>query len=141
MSARRDDGSGQRLETLAIHAGQEPDAVNGAVMTPIVLSSTFAQPEPGKPLSYDYSRSGNPTRKPHSKVVSRRSKAEAVGSRSQAAAQPRRRCFTPCDRAITSCVGMTFTAVRTASSVKCSSPWASKPRSRICAHPPDSSVR
>lgn len=31
-------------------------------MTPIVLSSTFAQPEPGKPLRYDYSRSGNPTR-------------------------------------------------------------------------------
>ncbi|HYP91430.1 MAG TPA: PLP-dependent transferase, partial [Polyangiaceae bacterium] len=31
-------------------------------MQPIVLSSTFAQPEPGKPLRYDYSRSGNPTR-------------------------------------------------------------------------------
>lgn len=50
------------LETLAIHAGQEPDPVHGAVMTPIVLSSTFAQPEPGKPVLYDYSRSGNPTR-------------------------------------------------------------------------------
>jgi cystathionine beta-lyase/cystathionine gamma-synthase len=51
-----------RAETLAIHAGQNPDPVHGAVMTPIVLSSTFAQPEPGKPLLYDYSRSGNPTR-------------------------------------------------------------------------------
>ncbi|MGC4089290.1 MAG: cystathionine gamma-synthase [Polyangiaceae bacterium] len=51
-----------RLETLAIHAGQAPDPVHGAVMQPIVLSSTFAQPEPGKPLRYDYSRSGNPTR-------------------------------------------------------------------------------
>jgi cystathionine gamma-lyase len=51
-----------RLETLAIHAGQDPDPVHGAVMTPIVLSSTFAQPEPGKPLRFDYSRSGNPTR-------------------------------------------------------------------------------
>ncbi|HYO95359.1 MAG TPA: cystathionine gamma-synthase [Polyangiaceae bacterium] len=50
------------LETLAIHAGQAPDPVHGAVMTPIVLSSTFAQPEPGKPVLYDYSRSGNPTR-------------------------------------------------------------------------------
>jgi cystathionine beta-lyase/cystathionine gamma-synthase len=49
-------------ETLAIHAGQAPDPVHGAVMTPIVLSSTFAQPEPAKPLMYDYSRSGNPTR-------------------------------------------------------------------------------
>ncbi len=51
-----------RLDTLAIHAGQEPDPVHGAVMPPIVLSSTFAQPEPGKPLRFDYSRSGNPTR-------------------------------------------------------------------------------
>jgi len=51
-----------QLATLAIHAGQRPDPVHGAVMQPIVLSSTFAQPEPGKPLRYDYSRSGNPTR-------------------------------------------------------------------------------
>jgi cystathionine beta-lyase/cystathionine gamma-synthase len=50
------------FETLAIHAGQRPDPVHGAVMQPIVLSSTFAQPEPGRPLRYDYSRSGNPTR-------------------------------------------------------------------------------
>lgn len=50
------------LDTLAIHAGQEPDPTHGAVMTPIVLSSTFAQPEPGKPIRYEYSRSGNPTR-------------------------------------------------------------------------------
>lgn len=49
-------------DTLAIHAGQEPDPTHGAVMQPIVLSSTFAQPEPGKPLKFDYSRSGNPTR-------------------------------------------------------------------------------
>jgi cystathionine gamma-synthase/cystathionine gamma-lyase len=56
------DAAPLRAETLAIHAGQTPDPVHGAVMTPIVLSSTFAQPEPGKPLIYDYSRSGNPTR-------------------------------------------------------------------------------
>jgi cystathionine gamma-lyase len=58
------DGPGQgfHIETLAIHAGQSPDPTHGAVMTPVVLSSTFAQPEPGKPLRYDYSRSGNPTR-------------------------------------------------------------------------------
>jgi cystathionine beta-lyase/cystathionine gamma-synthase len=31
-------------------------------MEPIVLSSTFAQPAPGEPLRFDYSRSGNPTR-------------------------------------------------------------------------------
>lgn len=50
------------LETLAIHAGQEPDPLHGGVMPNIVLSTTFAQPEPGKPLRFDYSRSGNPTR-------------------------------------------------------------------------------
>jgi cystathionine beta-lyase/cystathionine gamma-synthase len=50
------------LETLAIHAGQEPDPVHGGVMPNLVLSTTFRQPEPGKPLKFDYSRSGNPTR-------------------------------------------------------------------------------
>jgi len=51
-----------RLETLCIHAGQEPDPIHGAVMTPIVLASTFAQKSPGKYDNYDYSRAGNPTR-------------------------------------------------------------------------------
>jgi hypothetical protein len=50
------------IETLAIHAGQPADPTHGAVMQPIVLASTFAQPEPAKPLRFDYSRSGNPTR-------------------------------------------------------------------------------
>ena len=50
------------LETLAIHAGQEPDPTSGAVMTPIVLASTFAQDGPGVHKGYDYARSGNPTR-------------------------------------------------------------------------------
>jgi len=62
MSARRTPASELRIETLAIHAGQKPDPTHGAVMEPIVLASTFAQPEPGKPLRFDYSRSGNPTR-------------------------------------------------------------------------------
>ncbi len=49
--------------TLCIHAGQEPDPVHGAVMTPIVLSSTFWQDGPGNPKAgFDYSRAGNPTR-------------------------------------------------------------------------------
>lgn len=50
------------LDTLAIHAGQAPDPVSGAVMTPIVLASTFAQDGPGNHKGYEYSRSGNPTR-------------------------------------------------------------------------------
>jgi cystathionine gamma-lyase len=50
------------LDTLCIHAGQEPDPSSGAVMTPIVLASTFAQDGPGNHKGYDYSRAGNPTR-------------------------------------------------------------------------------
>jgi cystathionine gamma-lyase len=53
----------QSLDTLCIHAGQEPDPATGAVMTPIVLATTFAQDGPGALRGgYDYSRAGNPTR-------------------------------------------------------------------------------
>ncbi len=57
-----DSARAYAFETLAVHAGYEPDPIHGAVMPPVVMASTFAQPEPGKPLKYDYSRSGNPTR-------------------------------------------------------------------------------
>jgi cystathionine gamma-lyase len=50
------------IDTLCIHAGQEPDPLSGAVMTPIVLATTFAQDGPGAHKGYDYSRAGNPTR-------------------------------------------------------------------------------
>lgn len=51
------------FSTRAIHAGQEPDPHTGAVMTPITLSSTYAQSAPGEHKGYDYSRVSNPTRK------------------------------------------------------------------------------
>ena len=50
------------FDTLAVHAGQPPEPVSGAVMTPIVLASTFAQESPGSHKGFEYSRSGNPTR-------------------------------------------------------------------------------
>lgn len=50
------------FETRAIHAGQEPDAVTGAVVPPISLSTTFAQDAVGKHRGYEYARSANPTR-------------------------------------------------------------------------------
>jgi len=50
------------FETNAIHAGQEPDPQTGAVVRPLSLATTFAQPSPGKPIKYDYSRSNNPSR-------------------------------------------------------------------------------
>ncbi|HTW19086.1 MAG TPA: cystathionine gamma-synthase [Mycobacteriales bacterium] len=51
------------FETLAIHAGQEPDAGTGAVITPLYLTSTYAQDGVGGLRGgYEYSRSANPTR-------------------------------------------------------------------------------
>jgi cystathionine beta-lyase/cystathionine gamma-synthase len=53
-----------KFETLAIHAGQEPDPTNGAVMTPVYLTSTYMQDGVAKPRQgYEYSRTMNPTRK------------------------------------------------------------------------------
>ncbi len=55
-------GGKDRLETLAIHAGQRPDPVTGAVMTPIYLTSTYVQSSPGEHKGYEYSRTHNLTR-------------------------------------------------------------------------------
>jgi cystathionine gamma-lyase len=48
--------------TRAIHAGQQPDPTTGAVMTPVYLTSTYAQSAPGEHKGFEYSRSQNPTR-------------------------------------------------------------------------------
>src|SRR6201989_135397 len=51
------------FETLAIHAGQEPDALTGAVVPPIYQVSTYKQDGVGGLRGgYEYSRSANPTR-------------------------------------------------------------------------------
>lgn len=50
------------FETRAIHAGQDPEPITGAVITPIFQTSTYAQPSPGDHTGYEYSRTGNPTR-------------------------------------------------------------------------------
>jgi cystathionine beta-lyase/cystathionine gamma-synthase len=50
------------IETLAIHAGQQPDPTTGAVMTPIYQTSTYVQSGVGEHKGYEYSRTGNPTR-------------------------------------------------------------------------------
>ncbi|MBI4259969.1 MAG: cystathionine gamma-synthase [Actinobacteria bacterium] len=51
-----------RFETRAIHAGQEPEPLFGAVNVPIYQTSTYAQPRVGEPIRHDYARGGNPTR-------------------------------------------------------------------------------
>ena len=50
------------FETRAVHVGQEPDEVTGAVTVPISLATTFAQPAPGQHRGYEYARTSNPTR-------------------------------------------------------------------------------
>jgi cystathionine gamma-synthase len=51
------------FETLAIHAGQEPDPTTGAVVLPIYATSTYAQDGVGGVRNgYEYSRTANPTR-------------------------------------------------------------------------------
>ncbi|HEX6240849.1 MAG TPA: cystathionine gamma-synthase [Polyangiales bacterium] len=55
--------SRSHLDTLAIHAGQAPDPLTGAVMPPIVLASTFAQDGPGQHKGFEYARSDTPTRR------------------------------------------------------------------------------
>ncbi|MBV9576264.1 MAG: PLP-dependent transferase [Gammaproteobacteria bacterium] len=52
----------QNIATRAIHAGQSPDKITGAIMTPIYATSTFVQESPGKHKGYEYSRTKNPTR-------------------------------------------------------------------------------
>src|SRR5207248_3612761 len=54
--------TGDHFETLAIHAGQEPDPTTGAVMTPVYFTSTYAQSGPGEHKGFEYSRTRNPTR-------------------------------------------------------------------------------
>jgi cystathionine gamma-synthase len=52
-----------RPGTLAVHAGQEPDELTGAVAPPIYQTSTYAQDGIGRPRGgWEYARTGNPTR-------------------------------------------------------------------------------
>ncbi len=48
--------------TRAIHAGQRPDPVSGAIMTPLYLTSTYVQESIGVNKGYEYARGKNPTR-------------------------------------------------------------------------------
>lgn len=53
---------GMRFETRAIHVGQDPETLYGAVNVPVYQTSTYAQEAVGKPKVWDYGRGGNPTR-------------------------------------------------------------------------------
>ncbi len=60
MAAHDDPNLG--FATRAIHAGQAPDPVTGAVMTPVYYTSTYAQTAPGVHKGFEYSRTHNLTR-------------------------------------------------------------------------------
>lgn len=58
-----------KFSTRVIHAGQSPDPSTGAIMTPIYASSTFVQDSPGIHKGYEYTRTGNPTRKAYEMCI------------------------------------------------------------------------
>ena len=52
-----------KIETLAVHAGREPDPATGALREPIHLSTTFERAADGSyPHGHNYTRTGNPNR-------------------------------------------------------------------------------
>src|SRR5206468_4272289 len=60
------------IETLAVHAGQEPDPQYGAVAPPIYQTSTYRQEGVGRPIDdFDYARTKNPTRDRFERAVAR----------------------------------------------------------------------
>ncbi|HJW21920.1 MAG TPA: PLP-dependent transferase [Candidatus Limnocylindrales bacterium] len=58
------------FDTLAVHAGQEPDELTGAVAPPIYQTSTYRQAGVGRPIrGYEYARTQNPTRERFERAV------------------------------------------------------------------------
>ncbi len=52
----------QRFATTCIHAGQQPDLLSGALMTPVYFTSTYIQEGLNQHRGYEYARTRNPTR-------------------------------------------------------------------------------
>jgi cystathionine gamma-synthase len=65
-----DDEPEATFETLAVHAGAEPDELTGAVAPPIYQTSTYAQDGVGRPRrGFEYARTQNPTRERFERAV------------------------------------------------------------------------
>ncbi len=62
MTRIRDDDTLHGLGTRAVHAGQEPEPLAGAVTMPIFQTSTYVQEALGKHKGHEYARVSNPTR-------------------------------------------------------------------------------
>ncbi|MCS6905049.1 MAG: cystathionine gamma-synthase [Bacteroidia bacterium] len=63
------DKNNFHFDTLAVHAGIEPDPTTGAIMTPIYQTSTYVQQAPGVHKGYEYARTQNPTRDALQKAI------------------------------------------------------------------------
>ena len=62
MTRVYDDDLQAGFATRAIHAGQRPEPLAGAIMTPVYLTSTYVQDGLGDNKGYEYARGKNPTR-------------------------------------------------------------------------------
>jgi cystathionine beta-lyase/cystathionine gamma-synthase len=62
MTRVYDEDLDQAFATRAIHAGQRPEPLAGAIMTPVYLTSTYVQDALGEHKGYEYARGKNPTR-------------------------------------------------------------------------------
>ncbi|HEX7022001.1 MAG TPA: aminotransferase class I/II-fold pyridoxal phosphate-dependent enzyme, partial [Trueperaceae bacterium] len=91
------------FETLAVHAGAEPDPATGAVTPPIHLSTTFERAADGSyPHGYVYTRSGNPNRTALERCLMALEGAEAAAAfaSGSAAASALFRALAPGDRVL-----------------------------------------
>ncbi len=61
MTRVSDDDLDRGFGTRAIHAGQHPDPVSGAIMTPLYLTSTYVHESLGHHPGYEYARGQKPT--------------------------------------------------------------------------------
>src|SRR6202050_1222429 len=59
------------FSTDAIHVGQEPDALTGAIVAPIYQTSTYVIDEMGKSKGYDYARTNHPNRKALERTIAK----------------------------------------------------------------------
>jgi cystathionine gamma-synthase len=62
VDAPRNESPARQPATAAVRAGIDSDSAHGAVVPPIVLSTNFSFEGFGRKRTYDYTRSGNPTR-------------------------------------------------------------------------------
>ena len=57
------------FDTSVVHGGQYPDAISGAIATPIVTSKNGEFRALGDPIKIEYARAQNPTREALQRLV------------------------------------------------------------------------